>query len=84
MQWRIAQKNGKAIGIDEAAADVAIVYAVERGWLIAEATRRTASTLRMRPKVSCRSLTVADLGPSRYRTKRPPAAEFAAVDWPLP
>jgi hypothetical protein len=34
MQYRMAQE--KAVGIDEAAADVAIVYAVEKGWLLAE------------------------------------------------
>jgi hypothetical protein len=36
MLWRMAQTMGDAIGIDEAAADVAIVYAVERDWLIAD------------------------------------------------
>jgi hypothetical protein len=33
MQWRMAQTIGEAIGIDEAAADVAIV---QRDWLIAD------------------------------------------------
>jgi hypothetical protein len=36
MQYRMAQTIAKAVGIDEAAADVAIVYAVEKGWLLAE------------------------------------------------
>jgi hypothetical protein len=36
MQYRMAQTFGKAVGLDEAAADVAIVYAVAQGWLIAE------------------------------------------------
>jgi hypothetical protein len=32
----MAQAIGEAVGIDEAAADVAIVYAADRDWLIAE------------------------------------------------
>ena len=36
MQYRIAQIIAQAVGRDEAAAEVAIVYAVEKGWLIAE------------------------------------------------
>jgi hypothetical protein len=36
MQRRMAQTIGKAVGIDEANADGAIAYAVERNWLIAE------------------------------------------------
>ena len=36
MQYRIAQIIAQAVGRDEATAEVAIVYAVEKGWLIAE------------------------------------------------
>jgi hypothetical protein len=36
MQYKMAQTIGKAVGINEATADVAIAYAVEKGWLIAE------------------------------------------------
>jgi hypothetical protein len=36
MQYRMAQIIGKAVGIDEATADIAIVYAIEKGWLIAD------------------------------------------------
>ena len=34
-QWRMVQLIGPAVGQDEATADMAIAYAVERGWLIA-------------------------------------------------
>jgi hypothetical protein len=53
MQYRMAQIIGKAVSIDEATADIAIVYAIEKGWIIADATRRIASASRMRG-VSCR------------------------------
>jgi hypothetical protein len=33
MQWRMAQAIGEAVGIDEAAADVAIAYAIGKDWL---------------------------------------------------
>jgi hypothetical protein len=36
MQYRIAQIIAQAVGRDEATAEVAIVYAVEKEWLIAE------------------------------------------------
>jgi len=35
MQYRMAQTIAKAVGQDEATADMAIAYAVERDWLIA-------------------------------------------------
>jgi hypothetical protein len=40
IQWRMAQTIEKAAGLDEATADVAIVYAVERDLLIAEGNRQ--------------------------------------------
>jgi hypothetical protein len=43
--------DGKAVGIDEATADVAIAYAVERHWLIAEGNPPIAFALRMRAGV---------------------------------
>ena len=43
MQWRMAQIIAQAVGLDEATADVAIVYAVERDWLIAEGNPPHAS-----------------------------------------
>jgi hypothetical protein len=35
MQYRMTQTIAKAVGQDEAAADAAIAYAIERDWLIA-------------------------------------------------
>ncbi len=39
MQYRMAQTIAKAVGQDEATADMAIAYAVERDWLIAAGTQ---------------------------------------------
>jgi hypothetical protein len=35
LQWRMVRLIGPAVGQDEATADMAIAYAVERDWLIA-------------------------------------------------
>jgi hypothetical protein len=35
LRWRMVQLIGPAVGQDEATADMAIAYAVERDWLIA-------------------------------------------------
>jgi hypothetical protein len=35
LQWRMVRSIGPAVGQDEATADMAIAYAVERDWLIA-------------------------------------------------
>ena len=36
MQYRMVQPIVKAVGLNEAAAEAAIAYAVEQGWLITE------------------------------------------------
>jgi hypothetical protein len=36
MQWRMVRSIGTAAGLDDAAADAAIAYAIDREWLIGE------------------------------------------------
>jgi hypothetical protein len=76
MQYRIAQIIAQAVGRDEAAAEVAIVYAVEKGWLIAEGNRRTAFASQMRPHSVGYFAEAHTLGMARKSAPQPPRVKL--------
>jgi hypothetical protein len=75
MQWRMVRLIGPAVGQDEATADMAIAYSVERGWLIAAG--RPPHSIRLTDDGCIPSATLPKRAPLARRSSEPAAGNRA-------